>query len=73
MRLVELTNAELQPIKADQNNSEETIYAVKVNGEQSSKNRDQGLSIPIVNCKYCGKKHPRDKNQWSKMPEVWKT
>ena len=38
-------------------------HAVEVDGEQPSKNRDQGLSIPIVNCKYCGKKHPGDKNQ----------
>ena len=27
------------------------------------KNREQNLLTPIVNCKYCGKKHPRDKNQ----------
>ena len=65
MRLVELTNAQLKPIKADQKIAEETIHAIKVNGEQPSKNRDQGLSIPIVNCKYWGKKHPRDKNERS--------
>ena len=36
---------------------------MKVNGEQLSKNRDQDISIPIVNCNYCGRKHPMDKNQ----------
>ena len=36
---------------------------MKVTGEQLSKNCDQDISIPIVNCKYCGRKHPRDKNQ----------
>ena len=33
--------------------AEESIHAVK----------DQDRSIPIVNCKYCGRKHLRDKNQ----------
>ena len=61
VRLVELTNPELQPIKADQKLQKK--HAVEVDGEQPSKNRDLGLSIPIVNCKYCGKKHPGDKNQ----------
>ena len=63
VRSAELTNAQLKQIKADHKIAEESIHAVKVSGEQLSKNRDQDISIPIVNCKYCGRKHPRDKNQ----------
>ena len=63
VRSAELTNAQLKQIKADHKIAEESIHAVKVNEEQLSKNCDQDISIPIVNCKYCGRKHPRDKNQ----------
>ena len=63
VRSAELTNAQLKQIKADHKIAEESIHAVKVNGGQLSKNRDQDISIPIVNCRYCGRKHPRDKNQ----------
>ena len=63
VRSAELTNAQLKQIKADHKIAEESIHAVKVNGEQLSKNRDQYISISIVNGKYCGRKHPRDKNQ----------
>ena len=63
VRSAELTNAQLKQIKADQKITEEVIHAVKVNGEQLSNKHDQDSLTPIVNCKYCGKKHPRDKNQ----------
>ena len=62
-RSAELTNAQLKQIKGDNKIAEESIHAVKVTGEQLSKSRDQDISIPIENCKYCGRKHPRDKNQ----------
>ena len=63
VRSAELTNAQLKQIKADHKMAEDSIHAVKVNGEQLSKNRDYDRSIPIVNCKYCSRKHPRNKNQ----------
>ena len=64
VRSAELTNAQLKQIKADQKITEELpIHHVKSNSEHSYKNREQNLLTPIVNCKYCGKKHPRDKNQ----------
>ena len=62
MRSAELTNAQLKQIKADQKITEESLHAVKLSGEQLSKKHDQDTPIPLVNCKYCGKKHPRDKN-----------
>ncbi len=63
VRSAELTNAQLKQIKADQKITEEVIDAVKVNGEQLSNKHDQDSLTPLVNCKYCGKKHTRDKNQ----------
>ena len=63
VRSAELTNAQLKQIKADLKIAEESTHAVKVTGEQLAKNRDQDISIPIVNCKYCGRKHSRNKNQ----------
>ena len=64
VRSAELTNAQLKQIKADQKITEELpIHHVKSNSEHSYKNREQNLLAQIVNCKYCEKKHPRDKNQ----------
>ena len=62
VRSAELTNTQLKQIKVDHKIAEKSIHAVKVNGEQPSKDRDHDRSIPIVNCKYCSRKHPRDKN-----------
>ena len=67
VRSAELTNARLNQIKADHKIAGESIHAVKVTGEQLSKNRDQDISIPIVNCKYCGRKHPRTKINAQRM------
>ena len=76
VRSAELTNAHLKQIKADHKIAEEYIHAVKVTGEQLSKNRYQDISIPIVNCKYCGRTPKGQKSMPSirrQMSEMWKT
>ena len=59
----ELTNAQLKQIKADQRVTEEAIHNAKSNNEQTCKKREQNPPSSMVNCRYCGQKHPRDKNQ----------
>ena len=65
VRSAELTQAQLKQIRADQKITSESIHKVRSerNDDSSPNSLKPPNNVPIINCKYCGRKHPRDKNQ----------
>lgn len=68
VRSAELTQAQLKQIKEDQKmvTSESIQYVTKPTQQdknQTYQSERPHNKLPIINCKFCGKQHPRDKLQ----------
>ena len=62
VRAAEHTQVQLKQIKADKT-IDESIIVIKTEGGIPEKGRKTRNKAPVIDCQYCGRKHPRDKNQ----------